>query len=251
MSHLNPEQIEQLKEIGIRLRQLRQKQSIPIEAIATKTYISLRLLKALEEGQIDVLPEPVFIRGFIRRYADALGLDGNAFAKDLMANVSPTELNLSSKDNSKVPLKAVPVYVPVLVIGAIAIGLFYTFAKQGTTGLTYSQNSLTTQPNKLAKPVPSFPAAPPPAQPSVPIKVTVNLKAQSSLRVVADGKTQFDGVLKKGNRKTWTAKKQLKLKASNGGAVFVSFNQQKPKLLGNANQVKEITFKPVQRGRNS
>ena len=86
MNHLNPAQVEQLKEIGAYLRQIRQEVSIPIEEISAKTLIRLGMLKAIEEGQPDQLPEPVFVQGFIRRYADALGLDGVALAKTFPIN---------------------------------------------------------------------------------------------------------------------------------------------------------------------
>lgn len=76
MSNLDTTQSEQLQAIGTYLLQIRQQQSRSLEDIAAKTYIPLRLLKAIEAGQEQILPEPVFIQGFIRRYADALGLDG-------------------------------------------------------------------------------------------------------------------------------------------------------------------------------
>jgi cytoskeletal protein RodZ len=86
VNHLNPAQTEQLKEIGAYLRQLRQEQSISTEEVAAKTFIPLRILKALEEGQPEHLPEAVFIQGFIRRYADVLDLDGAALAKTFPTN---------------------------------------------------------------------------------------------------------------------------------------------------------------------
>ncbi|MBD1998987.1 helix-turn-helix domain-containing protein [Leptolyngbya sp. FACHB-541] len=81
MSKLNPIQLEQLKEIGVQLHQTREQQSKSLEEVAAKTFIPLRLLQAIEVGQAAVLPEPVFIQGFIRRYGDLVGLDGMALSK--------------------------------------------------------------------------------------------------------------------------------------------------------------------------
>jgi cytoskeleton protein RodZ len=78
---LDSAQLDQLKEIGTYLRQVRQEQSKSLEEIATKTCIRLPLLRALELGQEQGLPEPVFVQGFIRRYADLLGLDGVGIAR--------------------------------------------------------------------------------------------------------------------------------------------------------------------------
>jgi cytoskeleton protein RodZ len=78
---LDSEQLEQLKAIGTFLGEVREEEGRTLEDIATKTYIPLRLLKAIEAGQDQFLPEPVFVQGFIRRYGDALGLDGNELSK--------------------------------------------------------------------------------------------------------------------------------------------------------------------------
>jgi hypothetical protein len=101
------------------------------------------------------------------------------------------------------------------------------------------QNSpIAQQQQTLAKPAPSSPAPPKASQPSLPIQVSVSLKDESWLRVVADG------TLTKGKQQTWKAKKQLTIRAGNAGAVLTSFNQGEPKLLGNLGDVKEVTFSP-------
>jgi len=82
-------QIEQLKQVGSRLATARQEQSIPLEEIALKTYIPLRLLEALELGQVERLPEPVFVQGFIRRFADLVGLDGAELSQQILVYPAP------------------------------------------------------------------------------------------------------------------------------------------------------------------
>ncbi|MEP0917775.1 DUF4115 domain-containing protein [Leptolyngbya sp. DQ-M1] len=85
----NSAQKEQLKAIGTRLSEERQKKSMSLEEIAAKTYIPLRLLNAIEDANLDRLPEPVFVQGFIRRYADAIGLNGIALSKEFTVDLSP------------------------------------------------------------------------------------------------------------------------------------------------------------------
>ncbi|MEX0267780.1 RodZ domain-containing protein [Leptolyngbyaceae cyanobacterium UHCC 1019] len=80
MKGLDSTQVEQLKEIAEYLYQQRQYQEISLEKIAKQTYIPQRILQAIESAQLDILPEPVYIKGFIRRYADALSLDGMMIA---------------------------------------------------------------------------------------------------------------------------------------------------------------------------
>jgi cytoskeleton protein RodZ len=73
--------IEQLKSIVAQLKQAREAKALKLEDIAAKTFIPLRLLKAMDEERFERLPEPVFVQGFIRRYADQVGLDGQAMAR--------------------------------------------------------------------------------------------------------------------------------------------------------------------------
>jgi cytoskeletal protein RodZ len=81
-----PEQLEQLQEIGRQLQQCRQQQSLTLEKLAVKTYIRHSILEAMEKADTKSLPEPVYIQGFLRRYGDALGLNGEALAQQLTVN---------------------------------------------------------------------------------------------------------------------------------------------------------------------
>jgi cytoskeleton protein RodZ len=98
---LDSEQLEQLKSIGTFLGEVREEEGRTLEDIATKTYIPLRLLKAIEAGQAQALPEPVFVQGFIRRYGDALGLDGNELSKRFPVNVVPVTSAFTATQGSR------------------------------------------------------------------------------------------------------------------------------------------------------
>ncbi|MEO0825819.1 MAG: RodZ domain-containing protein [Cyanobacteria bacterium J06639_16] len=84
MAKLDFAQLEQLREIGAYLHQTRKTMSKPIEDVAAEIFIRASLIRAIEEGDADALPEPIFIQGFIRRYGEALGLDGIALSKEFV-----------------------------------------------------------------------------------------------------------------------------------------------------------------------
>lgn len=105
MAKLALTQIEQLQNIGAYLRQVRQDKGIPLEVLANQIFIRPALLHALESGNDGELPEPVFIQGFIRRYAEALGLDGQAIAQEFRVtpvDVLPTPDLLATADTNGV-----------------------------------------------------------------------------------------------------------------------------------------------------
>ncbi|WP_347242227.1 helix-turn-helix domain-containing protein [Nostoc sp. FACHB-892] len=126
MTLLNQAQVEQLKEITTQLRQVRQEKSICIEEIAAQTLIRAGVLQALEEQRFEELPEPIFIQGFIRRYGDVLGLDGNALSHTLISNVVRQDSNndhnnSDNKSNTYIPL----VLTYILLLVAASTGLLY------------------------------------------------------------------------------------------------------------------------------
>lgn len=90
MAKLAQAQIEQLSAIGAYLRQVRQEQGLAVDVVANQVFIRPALLRALEEGREDELPEPVFVQGFIRRYAEALGLDGQVLSQEF--SVTPVDV---------------------------------------------------------------------------------------------------------------------------------------------------------------
>jgi cytoskeleton protein RodZ len=57
------------------LRAQREARGVSLPEIAEVSKISLRYLEALEQDRFDVLPAPVFVRGFLREYARVVGLD--------------------------------------------------------------------------------------------------------------------------------------------------------------------------------
>lgn len=78
---VNPAQQEQLINVGAYLREIRKEQGTTIDEVANQIFIRPALVAAIETGDWESLPEPVFVQGFIRRYAEYLGLDGQEVAR--------------------------------------------------------------------------------------------------------------------------------------------------------------------------
>ncbi len=63
------------EDIGRILRQEREKKGYSKEDVYKATKISIMNIEALEDGDFDALPHPVYTRAFIKTYAEFLGLD--------------------------------------------------------------------------------------------------------------------------------------------------------------------------------
>lgn len=72
-----------METVGARLREARLARGMSIDDIAHVTKIPKASVTALEGWELHKLPAMVFVRGFIRAYASAVGLDGNALVREL------------------------------------------------------------------------------------------------------------------------------------------------------------------------
>ena len=381
MAVLNAAQEDQLREIGTHLRKLRQQQSISVEEVAEKTCIRLKMLKALEEGKLEDLPEPIYIQGFIRRYGDFLGLDGNALAKNFSTDYPPVEFDAGAILGNTIGKKPIPnipdipiaefvdptestvpdsppakpkaAYLAYILLPIMAIGGLFYLVNRPRTIESVSQRSPIAQQQPVPEPpsslpiastqTPTQPANTPPTSPdstqlstsplqtqtptpenspitpspselssqptltqtptsenlptenlptpnasntelssqpspiltpensptptdnntallnqptptalptntplSSPIQVSVELQDESWVRVIADGKIQYEGILSKGTRQNWTAEKNLTIRSGNAGAVLVSVNQKEPQPLGKLGDVEQVSFSSEQ-----
>ena len=85
--------------VSEQLRHARERQQLDIYQAAEITKIKTDHLRALESGQFEVFPAPVYVRGFIRTYATMLKLDAVQLLKDL-----ESELAHSGKLREPAPL---------------------------------------------------------------------------------------------------------------------------------------------------
>lgn len=74
--------MQALKDIGALLRQTREERGLSLEQLQSETKIRLRYLEALEAGDESIIPGEVYVKGFLRFYANQLGLDGHALVEE-------------------------------------------------------------------------------------------------------------------------------------------------------------------------
>ena len=69
-------------QLGNSLREARARQGYGYPQVELATKIRAKYIRALEEEQFDVLPAETYVRGFLRAYADFLGLDGQLYVDE-------------------------------------------------------------------------------------------------------------------------------------------------------------------------
>jgi len=126
-----------LKLLGERLSRQRQGLGLSIEEVAERTRIPLRYLQAIEEGNVGQLPEPVYVRAFVRKYGDLVELDGAELSQQLQA-LNPTSGPVPTVQRPTEPLKEPTLrpYHAWLLYGALvlaAVGGFTYLQRQDTS----------------------------------------------------------------------------------------------------------------------
>jgi DnaJ-class molecular chaperone len=69
---------------GKMLKQVREKLGIDLKTISMETRINFRVLEWIEAEQLDCLPALVYLKGFLRGYAQCLGLDPKRVIEDYL-----------------------------------------------------------------------------------------------------------------------------------------------------------------------
>ncbi len=255
-------QRQKLQEIGANLLSIRIEKGIELDAIVTKTQIAKRILIAIEQGYLEDLPEPFYAKALIKKYANVLGmvdvLDYTLVDLD-QATIGTKyykKLNLKKYlpqwQLPKWQLRSQHLYVLYLVLVGIAVKgiatvvdnpsnteepILFTetdIAQTTSTSITNSPSKTSTSSSKLITR----------ANTTVFDSVVVDVSVQDRcwLKVIVDGKVEFEGILRKGTNRTWTGQEKITIVAGNAGGIVVTYNNGQGKILGEPGEVEEVTY---------
>jgi cytoskeletal protein RodZ len=138
-------------EIGNSLRDARVRQGLELADLEGETKIRAKYLKALEEEQFDLLPGDTYVKGFLRTYAERLGLDGQLYVDEYNSRFADDEepvVAARPRSRSR-SARAESHAVLVALVGIIAVTVLVIAAWR--FGSTAEENP--------ANPAPSTPAA--------------------------------------------------------------------------------------------
>lgn len=70
---LDENMMENDKNPGEQLASIRQQRGYTVEYVANKLHLRARIIELIENNEFHLLPEPVFVKGYLRAYAKLLG----------------------------------------------------------------------------------------------------------------------------------------------------------------------------------
>ena len=246
---------------GEHLKREREMRGVSLDEISAATRIATRFLTAIEEEQWGLLPGGVFNRGFVRAVARYLGLDEENIVAEYAAAAGdrPTVPVWTGSPPAVTPeqpwLAWILAAVVVLVLasgGFFAVRRIFAWrasrraaqiaAESAKSSPLQTALSLGTGPVPVSiEPVPTpapdltgmprganSPLAPgaDPKSPdaSVPFKLKVEAGATTRVTVEADSHRVFEGTMKAGEDRIFTARDKIQISAGDAGALLLELN---------------------------
>ena len=237
-----------LSSVGALIRGQRETVGLTQEQLSSTLNMGLEQLQALEEGQADKLPEPVFVKAMVRRLANHLRMDADA----LVAQLGPTPPATSG--GRSIFAKAAPSMIaprskrgrgPTLLLLPSALLLTGTGVALWQVGLG-SDNGPAPQPISQ-KPSPSQASLPAPKPEPLPVQpkpslekkkteVTINSTQPSWIALRRGGTIFFQGTLKE--PRVVDQPEEVEIYAGRPDLVTVVVADGTPRVVGNIDDLR-------------
>ncbi|MDR1242983.1 MAG: DUF4115 domain-containing protein [Deltaproteobacteria bacterium] len=145
-----------LSELGLALKEHRERNGLLREDLAVRIKISPKNLYAIEEALLDQLPQAVFTRSFIRTYAEAMKMDlaeidrrlAEIFPPETINNIHP-QLTATAREqsviiNSPLPGKKIlpaAAFIILLLLAGLGAWFYFTHVRSAGDAIRESPGS--------------------------------------------------------------------------------------------------------------
>jgi cytoskeleton protein RodZ len=236
---------------GEELKRERLLREVSLEEISAATKISMRLLDALEKGDVARLPAPVFIRGFIRAYSLHLGLDPvekiNIYLSEVQSGAPPRPAPVATRRGGSRFLRG-PRSTAGTILGGVTatlliLGLIARPEHRRDTGARLSRVALV-EPVSFKNVAPSNEPtpliredAPDPSIVASGVALVLDFDEPSWVEVSADGDKVFGGLAAAGESRRFEARSEFRVTLGNAGGVRVTIDGHPAARLGGPGEV--------------
>ncbi|HSK75559.1 MAG TPA: helix-turn-helix domain-containing protein [Thermoanaerobaculia bacterium] len=226
------------------LRRQREMREINLRDIAERTKISLRYLQAMEADRFDLLPAPIFAKGFLREYARYVGLSPDEVVNHYLAVQQPQESE-DPKEDTKVRMRAKPPkpmdpgqpsvrrtwsYGLVLTLAGLILLALVALAAWLADKRRDEPKAEQSAPAMAAPPVPvpvaqAVSSQPLPEEPKAPLEVTLDFTKDCWVEALIDGENRLAELRVQGESLQLEAQESILIqKLGDSGAVEIQVN---------------------------
>jgi cytoskeleton protein RodZ len=221
------------------LRRQREMREITLRDIADRTKISLRYLEAMEADRFDLLPAPVFAKGFLREYARYVGLSPDDVVNHYLSAHRPEDLPGDPREDTKVRSRPQPrdagrpaarrnwsyglvlALAGVVLLALVAIASHFGERRREAPVAAGEAPPIAAPPPVAAVPPPPVASTP---QPKAPLEVSLDFTKDCWVEAVIDGRDRVSELRVQGEALQLEADRSIVLTLGNAGAVDLQVN---------------------------
>jgi cytoskeletal protein RodZ len=190
-------------DIAARLRAAREARGLSLDDVANRTRVPIRHLHAIDAGEWDALPAITYSVGFVKSYANAVGLNGTEMGQELrqqLGSPMPTgNAPYEPADPARVPPRSLAIAAGLLAL-LLAVG-YLIWRSTSVDEPDMLEVATAEQPAPAPAPVAAPPPQPlAPAVPTGPVVLTARSDVWLRVFDAATNTTFHQGALKAGER---------------------------------------------------
>ncbi len=228
--------------IGPLLKEARNKKTLTLDDVYSRIKIHPRVLNLLEEDKFDKLPSPLFVKSFLKTYAEFLELNPEELVHRYEAKdkKDPEQIlfikSVDEKRGRPHGKNIFSIIAPLFLLAAVGFAGFYLFK----LSLRFTAERFHKKESKTIS-ASSRPAVMQGAEwqwlrsvdqgnfPKVTVKTPLELKINALdnvwLRVTCDDKVLFQSILKRSSAESWKAQKQIEIWTGNASSMSMVLNR--------------------------
>src|SRR5205807_4709960 len=134
-----------MTDIGSTLREARMRERIDISEVEARTKIRAKYLRAIENEEWDLLPGPVYAKGFLRTYGDFLGLDSRMLIDEFKRRyerpsdheIRPSTTIARERERRR-RTPRFPSWAPIALVVVVILGVLHAVGTATHSGSTSS-----------------------------------------------------------------------------------------------------------------
>lgn len=255
----------------------RETKNLSIDEVVEKTRIPKKIISAIEEDNINEVCSPFYAKSFLKTYSQFLGINLDEVLKQSSSgNTEDRKKKADAQrhsgdarawqakeiyDKVKKDLiafgNAIDKYKrPMIMTAIVIVVVWLAFAgiiklKNAISKINFAKPKVVstpiakkTHPKSIAEPVVKEEKK---AENDIiadeldkkEIEIELAVNSTSIVHVTGDGEILFKGIIKKGSKETWKAKKEIKLDLGNAGGVTLYLNGKELGALGKKGQKKD------------
>jgi cytoskeleton protein RodZ len=243
--------------LGRLLGEERLRQHLDFAEISARTRICAKILDAIEKDWFDHIPGGWYRHSFLRQYALALGMDGEAIVAEFKKQHEEPPLPLPIPRARKP--RRIWADLAWMTVGGVALTAVYYASEATHAALRRLEHAGPHEQNSLAQalptptlPTPTLPSSPPsePAKapgsaPSAAVHVTLTATEPVWVSVKYDGDVKWAGVLEVPQSKTFDANDAITAVIGNAGGLEISLNGKPVAPFGGHGEVQILELTPT------